>query len=1430
LLTILPINADRGEICLNVSAFFGTSTNWANGIQLNLRSSSDAAGAFQPNQRMSIDEAKEQLRNASAALADAFRKFSMDTKPVYTSSTITTGGTLAALTAQSPHLDALEGIGSTLQTTLKINTQTSTTRSSSSAMGLDLTTAVSRLYSSALGLDVTSAAAASQLNSSASIGLDVTSAESASSLNSSTALGLDLTSADAASQLSSSQTLGLDVTSAQTSSTLKSSAALGLNLTSVQSTVTSTGEMNTAATSYGSTSLAFSGSGTPDTSSGTLSGVYTGVNTAANATSLTVKVLNNATLNTLTAKTLKFEVRDQTGALLFNFNGTAKAGAQIYLGNDIGLSVSFATGTLTQNHTSSTTVSHTPTDVDANATFNNANTNLRPKFENNAQVTAGSFTVNGTSITVNANDTINNVISRINASAAGVTASLANDKITLTSNSASESNITLASDTSGFLSATKLASATTVRGNIRDDQQALSQTAQFGTVSNGSFTINGTSISVNKDTDTLSSVISRINSSTAGVTASYDSAQDKVILSTTSNSEDLITVGGDTSGFLTAARLSTNNTVRGNIRDDQQVLSKTSQFAAVTSGSFSINGQSISVVASSDTLSSLITKINNSGAGVTASYDSTLDKIKLVGTTNSEDLITVSGDNTGFLSAAHLATGNTVRGHLREDGVVLADLSEFQSVTDGSFVIDGKTISVSAASDTIQSLVGKINASGARVAASYDSSTDKILLQGTYNSEDNVPLGTDTSGFLAAAHLDAANTVKGNIRDDQQVLSKTSQFGGVSSGTFAINGKTITIDVAQDSLSTIVGKINAAGAGVTASYNSSTNKIQLVGTSNSEDLITVNNDTTGFLTAAKLSTNNTVRGNIRDDQQVLSKTSQFSSVSTGSFTINGKTISVDASSDSVSSIISAINNANAGVSASYDSTLDKVVFTAGANGRDLITVANDTSGFLAVAGLSTGNTVRGKLADDEEVLSNTSTFSAVTNGTLQINGVSIAVDAGQDTLQTLISKINNAGAGVTASYNNSADKLTFTPDTAGATLSIENDTSGFLAATKVASGTAATHVNADAAFNGSGSNGPLFDPGLAVTAGSFSVNGVSIGVGASDTVNSVLAKITASAAGVTATYDSSAQTIKLTSKNLSADPVTVTGDTSGFLAAVKLDGSAKSTPGASFLSAFDGSLDRMSEYSAVHAGTVTVNGQAIAVDPASTTIRDLVSAFNNVADVTATLDETTGKIDIQSTRAGGAISFSDTSGVLSTLGIFSKTYNGSPAAVKVVQTQTGTTTTSNAETVAGDVSTAANGLNSAIASLGEFVAETPQIRSEVESAVRDAINSLSSAGAQGLSLQGKGTEIRLAVNRTKLASSLDQTHDEIAKALDSFSGNINSFAASRPPGLSAHDIARLQLGPMMASYAASQIPNTLRLLSPPKKAADAYKNQMLLQK
>jgi flagellar hook-associated protein 2 len=750
-------------------------------------------------------------------------------------------------------------------------------------------------------------------------------------------------------------------------------------------------------------------------------------------------------------------------------------------------------------------------------------------------------------------------------------------------------------------------------------------------------------------------------------------------------------------------------------------------------------------------------------------------------------------------------------------------------VAGGSFTIDGKTISVDPAADTIQTLITRINASGARVQASYDASTDKITLQATYNSEDNVPAGSDTSGFLAAAHLDTNNTVKGNLRDDLQVLSKTSQFGGVTSGTFKINGKTITVDASQDTLDAVITRINSAGAGVTATLNSSTNKIDLTGTSNSEELITVGDDTTGFLSAAKLATNNTVRGNLRDDQQALTETTRFAAVTSGTFKVNGVSISVNAGQDTLLTVVDKINSANAGITASYNAAADKVELQGTPASGDVLVIGDDTTGLLAAAGINSDNTVRGKRPDNQEPLLRTSRFAAVTNGSFNVNGVSISVNSGTDTLETLIGRINSAGAGVTASYSSSSDKLTFTPAVAGATLSIESDTSGFLAAAKISEGTAGSHVNADAAFNASGLNGPLFDPGMSVGAGSFSVNGVTITVAANDTVNTVLARISASGAGVAASYDDAAQTVKLTSKQKTGSPVTIENDTSGFLAALKFNQTATSTTGTAAVAAFDSAIREMSEYSSVHSGTLTVNGHQIAINPTNTTIRGLVNAVNGVQGLSAKLDETLGTIQISSLQSGETIDVADSSGILSTLGLAAGSYRGAPGVSKVIQIQTGTKIETNAAEVADAVSAATNKLNDVLSQIGQIRSAIPQ-RSEIEVSLQRAIDALVAGGAKGLDITTDASGMRLSVDRRKLAGSLDgligdggDPGSAVAGLLDKFSDQtvtLASKAVSEPerPNLSSQVIADKLKAQVSADHISSTL-NLLRTLLPASKSA-----------
>jgi hypothetical protein len=706
----------------------------------------------------------------------------------------------------------------------------------------------------------------------------------------------------------STASIGLDVTSPESASRLSSSASLALDLVGSSSTIVSKAEMNTSTTnSYGSGHLTFSSGGNTSSSAGTLTGTLTATGKAADATSLTVTLKNNASpgdgvLGLGGSANVQFEVADQTGEKIFSFNGSIKAGDQVYLGADIGLSLSFSAGDLVKNHTSTFAVTRTPNSVDGNATFNNANASLRPQFDNNAQVTAGSFTINGTSVAVNANDTINSVISRINGSGAGVTASLSGDKITLVTNSNSDQNIVLANDTSGFLNATKLAGASTVKGDLRDDERLLTDTGRFGNTTSGSFQINGVTISIDKNTDTIKTVVEKINSSGSGVTASLNSSTNQIELVTSSNSEDLITVSNDTTKFLTNAKLVTGNTVRGNIRDDQQILSKTTQFAAVTTGSFTVNGVSITVNKDTDTLSSIISKVNGAGAGVTAGYDAASGKLAF---TRQGTSITLANDTSGFLAAAKVPLGTTNAVHqanpdaaFNGTGVNSPSFDAGYSVQAGTFTVNGATISV-AANDSINSVLAKITASAAGVTASYDSTTELVTLASKEGGSGVITVGSDTSGFLAAVKLaGATNSVTTTTYSSfTSAIDEIVEYSGVTAGTLTVNGQDLAIDPATTTVRGLVDALNNL-TGVAASVNEDNGRINIWSDVGGASLTL--SDTSGILATLGVSAG-TVKGAVGRSNSVITRT--------GNSTVSN---AIDVASR-VSAAVTGLNEALAGL-------------------------------------------------------------------------------------------------------------------------------------------------------------------------------------------------------------------------------------------------------------------------------------------------------------------------------------------------------------------------------------------------------------------------------------------------------------------------------------------------------------------------------------
>lgn len=188
-------------------------------------------------------------------------------------------------------------------------------------------------------------------------------------------------------------------------------------------------------------------------------------------------------------------------------------------------------------------------------------------------------------------------------------------------------------------------------GRTIDPNVALNHANAFGsTFAEGQFTINGIQIAVSAG-DTLNNVLANITAAMGGgskFSAKYDAAADKVTLAFKKPGDGPLILGSaaDSSNLLSMLRLTadgvtssaTSMTALGRL----DLLAKINDGGAngarartaindggAGAGEFKINGISIGFVASIDTLSDVIKRINQSDAGVTAAYDAFQDRIVL---------------------------------------------------------------------------------------------------------------------------------------------------------------------------------------------------------------------------------------------------------------------------------------------------------------------------------------------------------------------------------------------------------------------------------------------------------------------------------------------------------------------------------------------------------------------------------------------------------------------------------------------------------------------------------------------------------------------------------------------------------------------------------------------------------------------------------
>lgn len=424
----------------------------------------------------------------------------------------------------------------------------------------------------------------------------------------------------------------------------------------------------------------------------------------------------------------------------------------------------------------------------------------------------GSFTINGKTITVSNGNSINDVLNTINTSGAGVTASIsASNQLVLTQNTTGAIPINVTGSITGLIDS---ATATTVQGKnaaasswsagtyLVKTGSAINVPApatlntQFGdttapvgfTGNEGNFTINGAKIMVT-DTDTLNTVVNKITASAAGVTASIVGGKVVLTQKTVGSTQkiDITNGSGNALATLGIDPATITTTTAGTDADESTPIGSVGgAFAGMSSGYFSINGTYIYVDSTKDTMNTIMSKINQSGAGVIANFNTDSDQITITsktpgvnpikfgtygvpGATDSIDFVHMAN-----LSAAGGPTGTidaTTGGHI--DG------------TEAQVTINGTAVTTKNSSATINGVVFSFVGKG----------TTTLTVQND----------TDTTLKKVQAFISAYNTVNDQIKSvitDKPDSNSTDPTQGILFGDSMLTSLSYSL---RDLISQTVG-------------------------------------------------------------------------------------------------------------------------------------------------------------------------------------------------------------------------------------------------------------------------------------------------------------------------------------------------------------------------------------------------------------------------------------------------------------------------------------------------------------------------------------------------------------------------------------------------------------------------------------------------
>ncbi len=395
----------------------------------------------------------------------------------------------------------------------------------------------------------------------------------------------------------------------------------------------------------------------------------------------------------------------------------------------------------------------------------------------------GSITINGTQVNYDVNtQSLTTILNNIQSQVSGVTYSINATNGTVTLNGVT--TLGSGADSGNLEQVLKLDTAQLSGGTVTSsssingitEYSALNSTGNAGfatAVTAGTFTINGVSFTVDPSTESLSDIISAINSSSAGVVAQYNTSTSQITLTSSTAGPESILLGasGDTSNFLSAAGLKNGTTTAGTQASVTYTANNTTQTVYSSTNTFTNIVPGFSLV------------VGNSSP---ASYSSGTPQTYYTVTVASDPTQAESAINT-FIKAYNTAV-QTLNNDLTAPTVSAGTTSSdglSTSTSSGGGILYGN-FEVEELKNQLVSLVSGFIPSGSN---SYNSlSTVGITLNTASQTvgEQSDSSDSDTDSSSAASSTDSALTVTGGTDGTLAALDTTTFAAAYAANTAAV--------------------------------------------------------------------------------------------------------------------------------------------------------------------------------------------------------------------------------------------------------------------------------------------------------------------------------------------------------------------------------------------------------------------------------------------------------------------------------------------------------------------------------------------------------------------------------------------------------------------------------------------------------------------